>query len=325
MLGGNRNMKIKKYIGVVLGAAYGLAYRLLCEKDFGYELYDFSIYSISFIWILPITIGLIPILVGQSEILKSRSSQLFFPFLSVLLFFVMSVASGIEDWLCILILTLPYTIVAGISGVLFAELIKSRSSNKLYSIVILPFLFLPIESALNNKVENYEVLSKIEIDAQRLMIWDNILEVDEISENEYESGLFNYIGVPRPIKSEIKNINGEQIRIGYFTDELKLYEKIVEKDYLKYVDFKIDLNKSTFRDLPTDRHILQSKYFKFDKIGYELAELENGKVSLKLSCSYTIESKMNWYANFWAKLIIKDFEERLLKSLKQKIENTCVE
>lgn len=313
--------KVKKFIGIILGASYGLLYRLLCEYNFGNEIFDFSIYSISFLWILPIAIGLIPVLMGQAEVLKSSNKQFFYPVLSVLLFFIISLSSGLEDWLCILLLSLPFTLVAGASGVVFAEIIKRRKNNKLYSIIILPLIFLPIESTFNLKKESFKVSSEIEINASKSLIWDNIVEVKEIGEQEYDSGFFNYIGVPRPIKSELKNINGDQIRIGYFSDELKLYERVLYSEYLAFIDFEIDLQKSTLRDVPTDKHILKSEYFKFEKIGYVLTDSANGNVCLKLNCKYSIESKMNWYANFWAKLILKDFEERLLKALKNKIEN----
>ena len=43
---------------------------------------------------------------------------------------------------------------------------------------------------------------------------------------------------------------------------------------------------------------------------------------LKLDCDYILDSKMNYYANFWAERIIKDFENKLLEVLKKKIEKT---
>jgi hypothetical protein len=42
-------MKYTQYIGILLGGLYGLTYRTLCESPKSTELFDFNIYSISFI------------------------------------------------------------------------------------------------------------------------------------------------------------------------------------------------------------------------------------------------------------------------------------
>jgi len=316
-------MKYKQYIGIILGAFYGFAIRYLLnprENSAG-DIYDYyNIYTISFIWVLPIVISIIPILYAKKEILESKWKQFIFPFLSVLLFFLFTLSSGIEDWLCILIIAFPFLFTAGVVGIILAPIIKNRSSNKLYSVILLPLILSPIESLIPNRSEHFEIVSKIVIQADRQKIWKNIIEVPEIKDNEYKKGFFNFVGIPRPIKSELKVVNEIEYRIGHFSDELKLYETISKVEPLEFVEFKIHINKSELRDLPTDKHLLKSNYFSFEKISYKLNKLSQGKTELTLSCNYTLESKMNGYANFWASRIIKDFESRLLNSLKLKIE-----
>ena len=316
-------MKFKQYIGIILGSLYGLGVRFLLnprENNAG-EIYDYyNIYTISFIWILPIVISIIPLLFAKNEILESKWKQFVFPFLSVLLFFILTLSSGIEDWLCILIIAFPFLLTAGIVGLILGPIIKNRNSNKLFSIVLLPFILSPIESMIPNKSEHFSVESKVVIETDKQTVWDNLIEVPEIKDKEYDKGFFNYIGVPRPIKSELEIINGKEYRIGYFSDELKLYETLSKVDPLRYVEFNIHISESELRDLPTDKHLLKSDYFSFDNISYKLREISPDKTELILSCDYTLDSKMNGYANFWAEKIIKDFENRLLNSLKLKIE-----
>lgn len=316
-------MKYKQYLGILLGALYGFVIRYLLNYSDNSlsHIYDYyNIYTISFIWILPIVISVIPILFAKKEILDSKWKQFTFPILSVFLFFIFTLSSKIEDWLCILIIAFPFLLVAGIVGLILAPIIKNRSSNKLYSVVLLPFIFSPIESLIPNKVEYYKVESTVVIKTDKETIWQNLIEVPEIKENEYEKGVFNYIGVPRPIKSTLEIINGKEYRIGYFSDDLKLYETISKVDSLNFVEFNIHIEESELRDLPTDKHLLKSDYFTFDNISYELKVISKNKTELFLSCNYTLDSKMNGYANFWADKIIRDFERRLLKSLKLKIE-----
>lgn len=87
--------KYKKYIGILLGTVYGLMYRFVSEFKFvsNYDLFDFNIYSISFIWVLPICIGIIPILVAQDEMLKNDYKQFFYPILSVFIFFIIAIVN----------------------------------------------------------------------------------------------------------------------------------------------------------------------------------------------------------------------------------------
>lgn len=314
-------MKYLEYIGILLGAVYGYCYRFICGNEGVNGIYEnYNVYSISFIWILPIVIAIIPILIAKKEIIDSKWKQFVFPFLSVLLFFIFTLSSGIEDWLCILIIAFPFLLTAGIVGLILGPIIKNRNSNKLYSIVILPFILSPIETLIPNKTEDFSVESKIVIEKDKQTVWENLIEVPEIKDKEYDKGLFNYIGVPRPIKSKLEIINGTEYRIGYFSDELKLYETISKVEPLEFVEFNIHIKESELRDLPTDKHLLKSDYFSFDDISYELREITPNKTELILSCNYNLNSKMNGYANFWAEKIIKDFESRLLNSLKLKIE-----
>ncbi|MGV3539189.1 MAG: hypothetical protein ACO1OQ_05220 [Rufibacter sp.] len=315
-------MKYFQYIGILLGAIYGYGYRLICEGNRFPDIYNaYNIYSISFIWVLPIVISIIPILIAREEILKSRWKQFAFPFFSVLLFFILSLSSGIEDWLCILIISFPFLITAGIIGLLAGPIIEKRSSKKLYSILLLPFILNPIEPLLPSKTEHFNVESRIIIHRNQKSVWNHIIEVPEIKDTEYNYGFLNWIGVPRPISSKVYTVKGQKIRIGHFSENLNLYESITSIDTLHFVEFKIHLDKSKLRDLPTDKHLLQSDYFHFNRISYRLNKLDDNQTELILNCEYRLNSRMNGYANFWAKTIIKDFESRLLNSLKLKLSN----
>lgn len=314
-------MKLKQYVGILLGGLYGFIYRWLCETDPEVETYfSFNIYSISFLWIMPFTIGLIPMFFAREEMLKSRLKQFLFPFLSVLLFCSLCLSSGLEDWLCVMIISFPSFVAAGVSGLLMARYLKTKPSKKLYSIVLLPLIISPLEGYISNTQETFEMSSSLVVDADQPVVWSYLIEVPEIDDTEFSPGFYNTIGVPRPIKSELTTMDGQVYRIGYFTEGLELYETIAAIDQPNYVEFKIHLDQSKLRDLPTDQHLLNSNYFSFENISYSLLGLENGQTRLTLNCTYLLNSKMNGYANFWAKRVIKDFEERLLNALQLKIE-----
>lgn len=312
-------MKFSQYLGIFLGAVYGLIIRLIGGEEAFSGLY--SIYSITFIWITPIIIGLIPILISSNELYKSRRKLFLYPVLAVLTFGILSLSTGIEDLLCVLILEIPFMLMAGFVGLGIGTVIKNRKiDKKLYSVIFLPLLLNPIESMLPNSTAHYTVENKIVISKSAKVVWPNILEVPLISDDEYDFGFYNYIGVPRPIKSVVDRSSSPATRTGYFSDGLVLYETIAKEEEGKFVSFKIDLDKSQLRSKPTDQHLLKSGYFSFESISYQLISIDESTTQLILKCEYRIDSKMNGYADFWASRIIADFELRLLNALKNKLE-----
>lgn len=289
----------------------------------GFDSFEdmYSIYSVTFIWLTPIIIGLFPILFTSNQLFLSKPKLFLFPIFTISLFLLVALASKLEDLICIMILGAPFLIVAGIVGLLLGAFIRRREIDKrVYSIFLLPLLLNPIENLFPDSKSNFQVKSSIIINQSATAIFPNLLEVPEISEKEYSSGAFQSLGIPRPIKSEVYSDGKDLYRIGTFTDGLKLYEEITELKKNEFVSFKIDLKKSQLRDTPTDQHILKSKNFGFNYISYHLTEINSNQTCVTLSCDYSLHSKMNFYANIWARAIIQDFEERLLAAIKLKLE-----
>lgn len=314
-------MRYKQFLGILLGGAYGLGFRMLCGQELFEQIFDYyNIYSISFIWVLPMVISMIPMLVAREEILQSRWKQFLYPLLSVSLFFLSALSIGVEDWLCILIIVLPFILTAGIVGLVLGHFLKKKDGKGLYAMVLLPLLLNPLENQFDDPTEHFHVQNSIIIEASQTRVWQNLKEVPEILESEYDKGILNYLGVPRPLKSEMVVMDGEEYRIGYFSDGLQLFETIAEEDSLERLSFKVHIDKSTLRDLPTDQHLLNSDYFQFEEISYRIKDLGDGRSELQLNCQYKVESKMNGYASFWADIVLADFEQRLLGALKVKLE-----
>ncbi|MGU9937997.1 hypothetical protein ACNFNZ_05375 [Empedobacter brevis] len=105
-----------QYLGIALGAIYGLLIRILGDQE-NLEAF-YNIYSISFLWITPIIIGLFPILFSSNEIYKSKIKLFFYPIITVILFFIIALVTRMEDLVCLLIIGLPFLIIAGIIGLL---------------------------------------------------------------------------------------------------------------------------------------------------------------------------------------------------------------
>lgn len=316
-------MKIKsvfQYLGFILGIIYGLVFRLISDVEYldGY----YNVYSITFIWVIPMLIGLFPIMFSSSKLYLSPLKLVLYPIITICLFLITTLVTGLEDFFCLLIIGIPFFIAAGVVGILLGAYMKDKISNKkIYSIFLLPLILNPAENLIPNKSEEFKVEYSIIINKNRAEIFPNLLEVQTINEKQYGNGFFQIIGIPQPINSKMYNDGENLYRIGYFTDNFKLYESIDQSIENEFVSFQIHLDKSQLRNQPTDIHLVKSDYFKIGKISYKLIEVDTNKTKVILSCDYLLNSKMNSYANFWAEKIISDFEKRLLKSIKINIES----
>jgi RsiW-degrading membrane proteinase PrsW (M82 family) len=75
----------RKYAGVIIGAIYALILRLIFNIQ---DLSDtFSLFTITFIWLTPIIIGLIPLFYASDEQLKSWGFRIASPIWTVIIFF----------------------------------------------------------------------------------------------------------------------------------------------------------------------------------------------------------------------------------------------
>lgn len=315
-------MKFKsEYIGIILGALYGLLIRILLNFDL-FGDFDIDVFNYIFIFGIPIVIGVIPITYSSTELYRSKLKQFFYPLLTVLIYIISSIVTGFEDFICGLIIGFPGLIIAGIVGLICGSRTKEKMNDKkLYSILLLPLFLFPIENIFPNKTENIKIEKSIIVNNQPEKIFPNLLDVPKINKEEYQDGFYQYIGIPRLIESKSFVQNNQLVRVGAFTDDLELYEYVTKLEENKYVNFKIDISKSKLRQKPTDQHVLNGNYFKFENISYQLQKVNSKQTKITLSCEYQLTSKLNWYGNFWAESIIQDFEMRLLKSLKLKLDS----
>lgn len=308
-----------QYLGFLLGIIYGLFFRLISNVESLNGFYN--VFSITFIWVIPTLIGLFPIMFSSSKLYLSPIKLVLYPIITICLFLVTSLISGLEDVFCLFIIGIPFFIAAGVIGILLGSFMKDRIINKkIYSIFLLPLILNPVENLIPNKSEEFKVEHSIIINKSSADIFPNLLEVQKISEKQYGNGFFQIIGIPKPLSSKMYEDGKTFYRIGYFTDDFKLYESINLLKENEFVSFQIHLDKSHLRNKPTDIHLIKSDYFKFGEISYRLIKIDENKTKVILSCDYILNSKMNSYENFWAKKIISDFEIRLLNSIKSNLE-----
>ncbi|MCC7026554.1 MAG: hypothetical protein IT265_06340 [Saprospiraceae bacterium] len=302
-------------IGIVIGIAYGLVTRLV----FGERA---TLASITYLFIFPTILGIFPLMFADNDQLKSYKNIIFIPWLTVATYFLTMFLVGIEEFICLLILAGPFFILGTIGAFIYrlVQINKKKNKGKILTLIFIPFLFAPIEEYIKSPSATFKIESDVIISAKPGTIWNNIVEVKTIQENEYNSGFFNDIGIPRPIRATVdrKEIGGQ--RIGSFEGGLKFVETITQYEPKKIISFDITVDPKSVRPNVFDQHVLNGNYFTFVDATYELTPLSNGQVNLKLSSNYQLTSTINFYGKFWGDIILKDFQDRLLYVIEKRCE-----
>lgn len=312
---------VGKYGGLILGAFYGLALRLILDSKLSFDFAD--LFSITFMCIVPTAIGITPMLFASRERLENLSYRIWAPFLSVLLFFLFCYVTRLEDLICLIIIAVPFCTAALVAGFIFSWLILSyrRRNGIAYTVLLTPFLFGFFESKLETQSNSFEVISSTVISSKPDDIWKNVIRVKKMNEAEYPRGFFHYAGIPSPSYAELDQDTVGATRIGHFEGGLKFKEMVTTWEKDNQIVFDITPIPTTIGNTIFDRHILKGNHFKFLNATYRLIPISDQKTELILSSSYALDTNLNYYGSFWGNLLLSDFQERLLEVIKNRCEN----
>lgn len=308
--------KLSLWLGVAAGIIYGIAGRLIFGESAGLD-------SLSFLVGIPTAMGVIALVFSHPLKSKSYLNMVLAPWLSIGGFMLLMFALGIEGVICLLILAAPFAIAVTIIAFIARLVsINKQIRNKTAVIAILaPYLLWTVESRIEPPTMAGTVKTTTLIKAPKQSVWNNIVRVSPFAEEEYNPGLFNWMGIPKPIKAELTSDTLGGLRTGYFEGGLLFRETIKEWQPLQKVSFNIKVVPESIRNVVFDQHVLKGDYFKFVDASYELTQADNG-VELTLVSGFELNSHVNSYGRFWADLMLQDFQTRLLQALKKRIETT---
>lgn len=146
----------QKYGLLIIGIALGIAYGLVTRLVFGQKA---TLASVTYLFIIPTILGIIPLMFADNDKLKSYKNIIFIPWLTVLTFFLTMFLFGIEDFICLLVLAAPFFILGTIGALIYriVQINRQKSKGKLLTLVLLPFLFAPIEEYIKSPSDIYNV------------------------------------------------------------------------------------------------------------------------------------------------------------------------
>lgn len=303
-------------IGLIGGVAYAFLAMLIVDNSH-------KNVSIAYIFILPLILGAIPVLFATKEQLKSYWTYLLLPWGITLTFFFLSFLSGFEGMICLVIIVGPFLLLGTLGAFIFRIIKLKNSDHKtpLYSSLLLPFLFLAVESYFPSTDQFHTVKTTIEINADRTRVWNNIKNVKNIKPTEVSTHFVHLIGIPKPINGELNKEGIGGIRSITWEKGIKFQEIIKSWNNKKGFSYDIKVDPESIPPTTLDEHVMiGGRYFDVVEGDYKIDSVSPNKNVVTLTCKYRVTTNLNFYSKWWADFILDDFNQMILEVIKRRSE-----
>jgi hypothetical protein len=318
------NPKLRRWL-LLLGipVLYALVMWLLFDM---HPFHDFAqVMSIGFLFGVPFGIGYLLIFFSPIRLVKDIRFRIFIPWVPVLLFLILTVVmrlEGIACWIMILPLFLIFTTLGGLlAGRHRLRRHYRQDKLRISLVVLLPFLIVPLEHLIPDSATRYEAYTHIDIHAPASRIWSNVVRVRTINEEEDHGRLTKLLGFPRPIRAELDYAGVGGSRQAIFSKGLIFRELVKEYADEQRMSFSIDADPHAIPATTMDQHIVVGgKYFDVLDGTYELKPLPGGIYRLNLFSHFTLKTRFNFYANWWAGWIMRDIQDNILQVIRGRCE-----
>ena len=280
--------------------------------------------SVTYIFVLPLVLGTVPVLFSTKEQLKSYKTYLILPWGITFTFFILALVFNFEGMICLTIIVAPFLILGTLGAFIF-RLIKLKSQakgTKLYSIFLIPLLFLAVENHVEPTIQIHTVKTSINIDSSKEQVWENIKNVRNIKEEEIKRHFIHMIGIPRPLNGELDKEGVGGVRKIIWEKGIKFEEKITHWREGEGFSYDINVDPKSIPPKTLDEHVMiGGKYFDVLNGEYSIKEIDEDKYTVELSCTYRVTTNLNTYSKLWADFILNDFNEMILEVIKDRCEN----
>lgn len=320
----NAPSRFPAWIRVVFIFTIPLLYGLILRILFNIEKLEglFAIVSISFVVLVPITLGGLTTLLGIRFFSATTFWVFFAPMITVLIAFTVSIITQLEAMICVVVAAPIYLPVALLSGLTTSAIIKKRNSRlNLPILVLLPLAFSPLEAMWEQPHETFKILDTIDIVATPADVWDEIASVPPIDANELPFQWIYWLDFPRPISAEIdkKAVGGK--RLASFERDVTFFEVVTEWDEKKSLAFTIEADPRFIPHTAFDQHIIVGGRF-YDVLNgrYEIETLPSGETRLHLTSEHRLSTPFNAYAGWWSEWVMRQVQGSILEVIKNRAE-----
>jgi hypothetical protein len=313
-------------VGLAAGILYGTAARFVFTYNrFGEFFY--GVLSISFIVLVPLTLGFLTVHLGSKSAKRRWAYYLFMPWVPCLILMAAAFLIGWEGSICILLALPVFLLLSTVGGAIAGGVERTKFSHTSnYSVVafllLLPFLSGLVERHVETPDSIRTVETEILINASPKTVWENIERVSKIKPEEQRFSMFHLVGFPRPVEATLSYEGPGGVRHATFEGGVLFVETIDKWEPEQELSFLIKADNKTIPATTLDEHVtIGGPYFDMLEGTYRIERLSDDKVVLHLSSKHRLSTHINFYAGQWTNYIMRDIQKNILGVIKQRCES----
>jgi hypothetical protein len=314
-----------KTTGIVVGVP--VLYALILRLAFGLNIIrDFAqVMSLSFILLVPFAIGFLTVVFSAARKTITRRYAVFAPWIPIFVFFFLTIIFTIEGWACWVMILPLFLAMASLGGLSARHLLLGRKKRpnrlQITIVMLLPLLASPFERLLTPLITRYEAYTSMDIRAPADKIWANVVRVRTIPAEADHGILTRFLGFPRPIRAELNYTGVGGSREAIFSKGLVFKEVVLDYSDQKMMHFSITADPHEIPATTMDKHVvIGGHYFNVLDGTYELQPLNDSVCRLRLYSHFTLNTTFNFYASWWAGLIMRDIQNNILQVIQTRCE-----
>jgi len=271
----------------------------------------------SFALLAPIAVSAVTVYVAELRARRTWAYYFWMGALANVLFVVGTFLIHIEGLICVILAAPLFTIIGGVAGLIVGAVFRGTRwmRRATYCFALLPVVFGTYEHYLPLPQNVHTVERTITVAADRADVWDQLMTAPAIQPAEVDNGLMYRIGVPLPVSA----LAGETDD-GYLVRHIRMGKGIefdqiaTEWEVCRRVRWRYHFTPGSFPPRALDDHVrIGGEYFDVLDTEYSLEPGRNGTTTLRVSMSYRVSTRYNWYARPVAELFVSNFEETALR------------
>lgn len=284
-----------------------------------------GVVSLAFIFSVPFACGGLGVAIGRMA--GSDRWALYalgIPFLALMIGLIISMVTGFEAAICV-IMALPILLGGAALGGLLAHALlpKNQPSPRLFMTlaVFIPFVAAWIEGSMDWPSEMKSITNTIVIEASAEDIWPEIASVDAIPAAQIRNSWIYWIGFPKPIAATLDHDGVGGVRIATFERDVSFFEEVTEWDKPHKLSFTIHADPEFVPQSAFDQHIIVGGRF-YDVLDgtYEIEPLGPNRCRLHLTSNHRLSTRFNAYAAWWSEQIMDQIQGSILDVIRSRAE-----
>lgn len=308
-----------KWWPIVGGALFGIALRL---AYFGDSHSPYGPMMGAFIYLAPLAVGAVTVYLAERQARRTWGYYLFAGFGATALFVIGTLLILIEGWICVIVI-LPLFAAIGMVGALVMGLVCRLTDwpkQTVYSLALLPLVLGAVEPTENLPTRLRTIERTVVIDAPREVVWEQLMNVRDIRNEEVEDGIAFRIGAPPPLSALSDEEAGQRLRRISMGKRVHFDQIESERREHEYVRWSQRFYPDSFPPGSFDEHVVMGgEYFDVDFVSYSLTS-HGTQTALKVSMDYRVSTRFNWYAEPVARILLGNLEEVLLGLYRRRAE-----